>query len=314
MITFGPVPSRRLGKSLGINNIASPKVCSYACIYCQAGKTFRKTLERESFFKPETVYRSVGEHLSNLSENDRPDYLTFVSNGEPTLDINLEESVKLVRSFGIPVAVITNGSLLSDPQVREALSAADWVSVKTDAGNPLIWGKINKPTEEACFEEHLKGVFTFTTAYGGTLCTETMLIKGINDDRKTIEEIAGIIKRIHPFRAYISIPTRPASEPSVRPADPEELTCAWNIFTSSGISSELLTGFEGTDAGSSGNIYEDILSISAVHPLREDTLSAMLGKSGADFSIVESLLKQNLLRRTIYKGKKFYLREYHLNH
>lgn len=314
MITFGPVPSRRLGKSLGINNIASPKVCSYACIYCQAGKTYRKTLRRESFFKPETIYRAVGEHLSSLAGTDRPDYLTFVSNGEPTLDMNLKESIKMVGSFGIPVAVITNGSLLSDPEVTEALKRAAWVSVKTDAGNPQLWKKINKPHEDAGFEEYLQGVFSFAEKFKGILCTETMLIKGFNDDPESVKGIAGIIRRMKPFRAYLAIPTRPASESSVRAACPDELNRAWNIFSSSGIACELLTGFEGTDTGTSGNIYEDILSISAVHPLREDTLSAMLERNGADFSIVESLLEQKLLKKTTYKGKKFYLREYHLNH
>ena len=112
MISFGPVPSRRLGKSLGINNIISPKTCSYGCVYCQVGKTMKKSITREVFFQPELIFEKVRQHLDQLSKENYPDYLTFVSNGEPTIDLNLGKSILLLKEPGFPVAVITNASLL----------------------------------------------------------------------------------------------------------------------------------------------------------------------------------------------------------
>ena len=150
MISFGPVPSRRLGQSLGINNIPGDKICTYACIYCQVGATRHYTLERQSFYSPEQIFSAVEEHLGKLQA--MPDYLTFVPNGEPTLDIHLKESISRLKQIGIPIAVITNGSLLADAEVRDALSPADWVSVKVDANDETVWKKINRPHPRLTFE------------------------------------------------------------------------------------------------------------------------------------------------------------------
>ena len=139
MISFGPVPSRRLGKSLGINNISSGKVCSYSCVYCQVGITHKFSNQRQKFYDPEVICSEVKKQMANLSVADQPDYLTFVANGEPTLDINLGRSIEKLKLFNIPVAVITNASLLIDPQVRADLLPADCVSVKIDAGNEDVW-------------------------------------------------------------------------------------------------------------------------------------------------------------------------------
>ncbi|MBN1199048.1 MAG: radical SAM protein, partial [Bacteroidales bacterium] len=127
MIAFGPIPSRRLGKSLGINNIPGIKSCSYSCIYCQVGSKCRMTDVRRTYYQPEYLLREVFQHLALLGEEDSPDYLTFVANGEPTLDIHLGKEMDLLNISGIPVAVITNGSLLIDPHVRQDLFRASWV-------------------------------------------------------------------------------------------------------------------------------------------------------------------------------------------
>ena len=172
MISFGPIPSRRLGKSLGINNIISPKACSFECIYCQIGRTFKKTTIREQFYKPEVIFNNVRSHLLSISPSDKPDYLTFVSNGEPTIDKNLGESIHLLKSIGTPVAVITNSSLLSDKSVRDDLALADWVSLKVDAARKSIWQRINRPSDDLHFEKHiekhtyLQGLFQWRFAYG----------------------------------------------------------------------------------------------------------------------------------------------------
>ncbi len=144
-IAFGPVPSRRLGRSLGINNIP-PKSCSYSCLYCQVGVTQGKLVEPRDFYAPEDIYQEVSEQLKKAHNSDEPiDYLTFVPDGEPTLDINLGKAIDLLRPLNIPIAVISNASLLWREDVRAAIGKADWVSVKVDSVVEEIWKQVNRP-------------------------------------------------------------------------------------------------------------------------------------------------------------------------
>jgi wyosine [tRNA(Phe)-imidazoG37] synthetase (radical SAM superfamily) len=311
MISFGPVPSRRLGRSLGINNIISPKVCSYNCIYCQVGETSRRSINREPFFEPEAIYENVEKHIKQLSKDNYPDYLTFVSNGEPALDKNIGKAIELLKSLAIPIAVITNASLLFNKQVRDDLHLADWVSLKMDAGDNETWQKINRPAPALNFEKTIENIMLFASGFKGILCTETMIIDGINDSVNNITAVSELVKNIEPKKAYLAIPIRPPAEVSVNQPDSEKLNMAWHIFNKSHINTEFLTGFEGTDAGFTGNIYDDILNITAVHPLRHDSLIKLLKNDNADYSVVKSLIKQRLIRSIIYNGKKYYLREYH---
>jgi wyosine [tRNA(Phe)-imidazoG37] synthetase (radical SAM superfamily) len=311
MITFGPVPSRRLGRSLGINNIFPPKTCSYSCIYCQVGKTIKKSCKRVSFYKPQDIYERVVKHLNTPDKDNYPDYLTFVSNGEPTLDENLGKAIKLLKKTGIPVAVISNASLLYYDSVKEDLQLADWISLKMDAGDIITWYLINRPVAGLDFENILTNIKLFGDEYKGRLCTETMIVKGINDSTENISALAEIIKGINPEIAYLAVPIRPPVEKFVKLPDAEKLNLAWQTFNKMQIKTEFLTGFEGTDTGYTGNIYEDILNITAVHPLREDTLLKLLQNDGAVYSVVDSLIHQHLIKTIIYEGKKYFMRDYH---
>ena len=312
MVSFGPVKSRRLGKSLGINNIISPKVCSYDCTYCQIGETKRKSINREPFYKPETIFKKVEQHIQKLDNDNYPDYLTFVANGEPTLDENLGKTIQLLKGLNIPVAVITNASLLYKKEVRDELNLADWVSLKIDAGDNGTWQKINRPSSDLNFGITIENLLVFAASFQGILCSETMLVDKLNDSVNNITAIAEIIKKVNPSKSYLSIPIRPPSMLSARPPDAENLNMAWQVFTESKINTEFLTGFEGTDNGFTGNIYDDILNITSVHPLREDSMMELLQNDNADFQVVKSLIQQRLIRSANYNGKKFYLRDYHL--
>lgn len=312
MISFGPVPSRRLGKSLGINNIISPKTCSYNCVYCQVGRTRVTSIRRQSFYEPEVVYEKVMQHIEKLQKSNFPDYLTFVSNGEPTLDINLGYSIKLLKKAGIPIAVISNASMLFEEHVRNDLQLADWVSLKVDAADNRTWQKINRPSPELSFKNHIENIMRFAGDYKGKLTTETMIASKMNDSLSNISGVARIVSRINPSRAYLSIPIRPPADKTVIPPEPEKLNRAWHIFNDHKINTELLTGFEGTETGYTGNIYNDILNITAVHPLREDSLNELLKKDNADYRVVDSLIKQKLIKPVTWKEKKYYLRQYHL--
>ncbi len=310
MISFGPVPSRRLGKSLGINNVAFGKVCSYSCVYCQVGITHKFSNQRQKFYDPEVICSEVKKQMAKLSVADQPDYLTFVANGEPTLDINLGRSIEKLKLFNIPVAVITNASLLIDPQVRADLLPADWVSVKIDAGNEDVWKKLNRPADKIDFEMYVKGLITFSNVYKGKLVSETMLVKGLNDTPEELNQVVTVLKSVQPSIAYISVPTRPPAVKSVLPPDEEDINLAYQLFSENQLKTELILGFEGTDTGFTGNAIDDILNICSVHPIRQDTMDELLKKNQADRGILAKLLDDNYIKRTEYKSNVFYIRKF----
>lgn len=311
MIAFGPVPSRRLGLSMGINNIVSRKVCSYSCIYCQIGTTRQKSATRETFYEPEKLAENIRQHLEKLDDTHQPDYLTFVANGEPTLDRNLGREIRMLKKFGIPIAVITNSSLLHLEDTRNSLMEADWVSVKVDTTDTAVWEKMNQPHHSIELKNVLDGIKQFAAEYKGRLHTETMLVKNYNDSPKQIGDTALFIARLHPEKAFLSVPTRPPAIKEVKPVTEELMAMAWQTFRNAGIKTELLTGFEGTDTGFTGNAFEDILNITAVHPLREDTLQELLKKENTDILVVDSMISQGLLKKITYEGRDYYLRSYH---
>lgn len=312
MISFGPIPSRRLGKSLGINNIPGQKICSYSCIYCQVGITKKYKAVRELFYEPSVIYKEVKTHLEKLNKNDRPDYLTFVANGEPTLDINLGKSIKLLKTLDIPIAVITNASLLDNPEVRKELSFADWVSVKIDTANKAIWKSINRPCREIDFDNYKEGLFKFAQEFKGKLMSETMLVKDVNDTLEILRQTAELISSANPAIAYISIPTRPPALSTVVVPDENVINEAYQIFLEKKLNTELILGFEGTNMGFTGNAIEDIINICTVHPIREDTMMELLKKDNAGPEVLDSLVYNQYIKKVNYKSKVFYLRKFHV--
>ncbi|MBN1181325.1 MAG: radical SAM protein [Bacteroidales bacterium] len=312
MIAFGPVLSRRLGLSLGINNITSPKTCSYNCVYCQVGKTYKHVPERQHFYDPQYLLKNVDEHLQKLQKSHKPDYLTFVSNGEPTMDMGLGEDILLLKKFNIPVAVITNSSFLYDKNVRKELMLADWVSVKMDVLDENIWSRLNRAANGLKLNTVLRGVKEFASEYHGQLHTETMLVEGFNDSLEHLQELANFISELQPQKAFLSIPTRPSAENNVKPVNEAVLLEAWQIFTNAAITTELLTGFEGTNVGFTGNVFDDILNITAVHPLREDSMTELLKNNKADMSVVHSLISQRLIESIKHDGMNYYVRKYNI--
>ncbi len=310
MIAFGPVPSRRLGKSLGINNISSGKKCSYSCVYCQVGITRDFCLDRRVFYEPSIVFDEVSKHVEKLAVSDKPDFLTFVANGELTLDVNLGVSIGILKELGIPIAVITNASLLSDKKVREELQLADWVSVKVDAGNEVGWKQMNRPVVGLDFNRYVGGIRAFSEEYKGKLVTETMLVKGINDGIETLFETAALVGAVNPSVAYLSIPTRPPAETFVTTPDEKRINDAYQVFSENGIHTELILGFEGVDTGFTGNAVEDIINICSVHPIREDMMQELLMKDHADATTLDELIHNQYVQSVVYKSHTFYIRKF----
>ncbi|MGB9441865.1 MAG: radical SAM protein [Desulfobacterales bacterium] len=309
MIAFGPVPSRRLGRSLGINNIP-PKVCTYSCVYCQVGRTHTLQLERGPFYEPEDIIKSVGKQVKKAIKKGEPiDYLTFVSDGEPTLDVNLGYEIDLLKSLGIKIGVITNASLIFREDVRADLMKADWVSLKFDSISKTSWRKINRPHRELELGLILEGMLDFSKSFRGELVTETMLIQGIGFDADILKEMTDFLDRLNPAKAYLAIPTRPPAESWVRPPEPKDINVAFQVFHEKLDQVEYLIGYEGNAFAFTGNVEEDLLSITSVHPMRESAVREFLKKAGADGSVVHQLIAQGKLVEADYEGQKFYLRK-----
>jgi len=309
LIVFGPVPSRRLGQSLGINNIP-PKICSYSCVYCQVGKTLNMQVQRQAFYEPALILKSTEQKLKSLRERkEAVDYLTFVSDGEPTLDINLGKHIELLKLLGIKIAVITNASLIWQKELQDNLSKADLVSVKIDSVNEDIWRKINRPHGKIMLNHIIEGINNFSNFYEGELITETMLVQNLNDTEEETEEIANYLTKIRAKRSYISIPTRPPAEDWVKPPDETIINMAYQIFKEKNINVETITGFEGNSFGFSGDVEENLLSIASVHPMREESVHHFLKRAKADQNVLRRLLDENKLKEVKYKDKYFYVRK-----
>ena len=307
-IVFGPVPSRRLGRSLGINNIP-PKHCSYACVYCQVGPTHAPESVPRAFYPPAEIRRQVEQRLDAVHKRGEVvDYLTFVPDGEPTLDIHLAEAIDTLRELGLPIAVISNASLLWREEVRAALAHADWVSVKVDSVNEAVWRQVNRPQAELALPDILDGIRAFARTYTGTLVSENMLIAGVNDGEADIGEVARFLRKVGIARAYLGIPHRPPAVAGVRGPDEAVVMRAYRQFADQGLEVELLTGYEGDAIAHAGDLESELLAITAVHPLRQSGLDALLQKAGAGPAVVDKLLRSGQLQRLEHAGETFYLR------
>ena len=327
-LTFGPVPSRRLGRSLGINNIP-PKICTYSCIYCQLGRTLTMRIKRQEFYSTEEIVNAAEAKVHEAKkQGEHIDYLSFVPDGEPTLDSNLGSHIEGLKKLNLKIAVITNASLIADSQVRKDLAGANWVSLKIDACSEDIWHKIDRPHRNLELSNIKNGIREFARHFRGILATETMLITGINDTLEEVEKIADFIYELNsgslpwmgqqpvmgkkrgrtPIKSYLSIPTRPPAEPGIEPAGEYELSRAYAIFKERSIETELLIGYEGNWFAFTGHPEEDLLSIASVHPMKKEAVSRYLEKAGAGWNLVKKLLEEEKLKRLTYHGDTFYLR------
>jgi wyosine [tRNA(Phe)-imidazoG37] synthetase (radical SAM superfamily) len=272
------------------------------------GLTSDKETARRSFHEPGHILKSVVEHLSQV---DTPvDYFSFVPDGEPTLDINLGRSIKRLRTLGIPIAVITNASLLWQPSVQEDLMEADWVSLKIDTVEEGVWKRLNRPDPHLEFSTVRHGMETFARDFTGELVTETMLVEGVNDEPAHFHHVADFIATLDPRKAYLSIPTRPPAVNWVRAADEATVNRAYNVFKQSIDRVECLTGFEGDTFATTGDFEQDLLSITAVHPLREDTVHTICKRDGANWAQLEALVQKGMLARIPYEGDTYFLRKW----
>ena len=310
MIAFGPVPSRRLGCSLGINHI-QPKHCTYSCVYCQVGRTRIPEITRQEFFPIDQIIQAVEKKIyESTLIGQKIDYLTLVPDGEPTLDIHLGELINRLSNFNLPVAVISNASLLNRREVQTALLGTDWVSVKIDSVVDTDWKAINRPHNRLSLSSILAGIHEFRKRYQGELVTETMLVSGINDHEDGIYRLAAYLKELQPNKSYVSIPTRPPAETWVTCPKPDTLQKVLQILSESIASLDVLFEAEADDFISTGDLVMDILGITAVHPIREEALRRIIEQAEARWEVVDELVKSNQLVCIAYRNENFYQRKF----
>lgn len=218
---YGPVLSRRLGLSLGID-LVPKKVCTYNCIYCQLGRTTLRTLERKPYFPVEEVLEEARQVLRDAPEGI--DYLTISGSGEPTLNSGIGELIRGLKEMSpIPVAVITNGSLLFMDEVKEALLEADLVVPSLDAVTQAVFETVNRPHPDLEISKVIQGIRDFRRAFEGKVWLEVLLCRGINDNPADIEALKGAIEEIDPDLVHLNTVWRPGAEDYAYPVPEERL-------------------------------------------------------------------------------------------
>lgn len=298
---YGPVPSRRLGRSLGISPIPK-KTCNYSCIYCQLGRTDRMTNQRHLFFPVEDILEEFREVLLQQPEFD---VVTIVGEGEPTLYLGLGELIRQIRQLtDNPIAVITNGALLYDRAVQEDLNQADLVLPTLDAWDEASFRRINRPHGSLSYQQVLDGLIEYSHSCHGQLWLELMLMKGINDDDASLAKYKELLKSIRYDRLYLNTPVRPPAESWVMALDPDSMRRA--VETLGGISIDLLSS-----AGFHSEItddYEAIRSIILRHPMNQFELEGFLKSRGAEDSaaLLRRLQSDPAVTVIRYKGYDTY--------
>ena len=206
--------------------------------------------------------------------------------------------------------MITNASLLWREDVREDLAKADWVSLKIDSLREDVWRKLDRPHGKLRLSNVLDGMLAFADLFRGELVTETMLVRNENDSEADLELLGHFLVHLKPVRAYLSLPTRPPAERWVEMPDEDCLNRAYQVLHGSGNEVELLADYEGTAFSSLGDVAEDLLAITSVHPMREDAVRALLERTGGDWSIILKLIAAGHLVESEYQGEKFYLKKF----
>ena len=295
---FGPVPSRRMGLSLGISPI--PKgFCNYSCIYCQLGRTNHLTNTREVFFEVEEII----EELKQSVINKKLDVITIVGEGEPTLYKSLGKLIGEIKKItSLPIAVITNGALLYDKEVRNELLEADIVLPSFDACSEIDYVKINRPYGKINYVDVVNGLKKFSEEYKGQLWIETMIIKGYNDSQDKIMELKSIFDEIDYDRLFINTPVRPPAEDFVLEPDEKAIEMAVKLLGGTAINHLISNGF----ASDIDDDFEAIKSIIKRHPMNQFELVSFVQSRG-NGSIEEVLKKLEIdTEVTIVEYKGYY--------
>ncbi len=225
---FGPVPSRRLGMSLGIDLIPR-KICSLDCVYCEVGKTTNLTLERREYIKAQDIKKEL---VSYFEKNPDPDYITFSGSGEPTLNIKIGEILEFIKTNkpDIPVALLTNGTMLFHKTVRDEIKGADVVLPSLDAATQDVFNKINRPAKNLTIDKYIKGLIEFRKEFKGKIWLEVFILPGYNDTTQELIKLREIILDINPDTVQLNTLDRPGTVKNLKGATRSELDYVVDIL------------------------------------------------------------------------------------
>jgi wyosine [tRNA(Phe)-imidazoG37] synthetase (radical SAM superfamily) len=299
---YGPVPSRRLGFSLGVD-ILPFKTCSFNCIYCQLGPTRRKLGRRGSFVPVKEVVRQVGKAIKKTG---RIDSITFSGSGEPTLHTGLGRMIREIKKItNIPVTVLTNSSLLGRPAVRRALRAADRIVPSLDAARPAVFRRINRPHPSLSLRRIIDGLAAFRREYKGQIWLEVMLVKGVNDSAPHIRALKKALDRIRPDKVQLNTVVRPPSEPRARPLSAHEMAA---ICRQLGPPCEVVASFRGrASAIRLKNAPLRVLAMVRRRPVTTEDIKRSLGIDRKTLqAALNRLLRQGRIKEVRHAGRIFF--------
>ncbi len=301
---FGPVPSRRLGRSLGVNPLPR-KTCNYSCVYCQLGRTPHLQAEPQLFYPTAEVVADVARAVAKDAENI--DYITFMGDGEPTLASNLLEMIEGVKEqWKGRTALITNGSLLHLSKVREAASLFTIVSPTVSAGDKRTFRRLHRPHRSVDFERTMEGMRRFREEFTGEIWAEVMLVSGINDSIDSLLRIRKKVREIGADRVYIGVPIRPPAESWVCPPSRKTIQDALDIMPEA----EDMTEPEvGAFIVNDEEMIRGLVDIAQNHPLREDqALETLSNKMGLVLAreTLRKMVENGMLEEITHSGRVFY--------
>jgi len=305
---FGPVVSRRLGMSLGVD-LVPMKTCSFNCIYCQLGPTPRTTIERKRFSDIDEIVVEVSRVLSSRSDVD---HITLSGSGEPTLEIAIAEIIHRLKGISrIPIAILTNGSMFSDAHVRQGVMDADAILPSLDAATEEVFQRINRPHQSIRLETLVLGLERLRDGYPGKIWLEVMLVRDVNDDELHVRKLAKLVERIRPDKVQLNTVVRPPAERDVEPLDQRDMETALRIF---GPNAEIIADVapERHRAGVMADKESVVLPLAKRRPVTIEEISAaatlLLPET---VKLVEALERAGKLLRKVHDGKTFYVAANH---
>lgn len=309
-IVFGPVRSRRLGLVLGINNIKK-NVCSYDCIYCSGGQKSCCSICTNNCLSPYELYVSVKNKIDEIKKSGKQiDYILFAGSGDPALDSSLSKEIQLLREFDYKIAVFTNSALLWNENIQENLMFADYVSLKIDTVNEDTWVKINRPHERLKYDLILNGIKQFSKKFRGTLTTETMLIKNINDNEDELKQLGNFLNTIKRNASYFMTPIYPPAENYAVSPDTETLLKLSELIKEKVSNSVMLCCPETEEFFATEDFENELLGLLEMHPVNETAVKTF-ALANTKINKLNELIELKLIKQLEHNEKKYYALDDH---
>ncbi|OFV66739.1 MAG: radical SAM protein [Candidatus Syntrophoarchaeum butanivorans] len=299
--TYGPVLSRRLGRSLGID-LVPYKTCTFDCVYCQLGRTTNKTVERREYLPVRSILREIEEFSW-----ERIDYITLAGSGEPTLNSKIGEVIEGIKSISsTPVAILTNGSLLGMRSLQDEISSADLVIPSIDAASQRIFEMINRPHRSLRIRSIIEGLRAFRERFSGEIWLEVMLVKGLNDAPDEIELLKSMIEDIGLDKIQLNTVVRPPCEDWVLPLDEREMRAVCNLFRGR---AEIIGVSQAADVGHErvAEVRSQILELLGRRPCTIEDVSGTIGLHRNEaLKQITILEKEGLISSRVFEGVRYF--------